>query len=97
MPFNTAPRPDHFIPRPAEIRQIIVALLTLGEQRTVAVTTTLQGGGGFGKTTLAQHVCNIWQIETAFPDGILWLEIGQLDPADKLYTLSFNLDFGSAK
>ena len=76
--FNTAPPPpDHFVPRPEEIHRITAALLNPGEQRTVAETTTLQGSGGFGKTTLAQYICNTPQIESAFPDGILRLDIGQ--------------------
>ena len=77
MPFNTAPPPDNFILRPDEINQLLTPLLNPTEPRLVAMTTALQGGGGFGKTTLAQHICHLPQVVAAFPDGILWLEIGQ--------------------
>jgi hypothetical protein len=78
MPFNTAPPPpDTFVPRPDEVNQLLSSFLNFTEPRTVATVTTMEGGGGFGKTTLAQHICYLPEMEAAFPDGILWLAIGQ--------------------
>jgi WD40 repeat protein len=44
---------------------------------TTAITTAFQGGGGFGKTTLAQALCHDPRIQAAFSDVILWVEIGE--------------------
>ena len=75
---NTAPHPpDNFVPRPEILEQITAILLVADQVQPVALTTALQGGGGFGKTTLAQYVCHMPEIEAAFPNGILWVTIGQ--------------------
>lgn len=74
----TAPKPPkQFVQRPAEFEALVERLLATGTQRTVAITTALQGGGGFGKTTLAQAICHDERVIAAFPDGILWVTIGQ--------------------
>src|SRR5690606_19054551 len=83
-----APPPD-FVPRPVEYEQLIAYLLGDGSQ-TVAITATLKGAGGFGKTTLAQAICQDPRIREAFPDGILWVTIGDeaknvLPALQKLY------------
>mgnify|MGYP002712995940 CR=1 FL=1 len=67
--------PNDFVQRPQEYDQLIEYLLTKDKQ-TVAITATLQGAGGFGKTTLAQAICHDERILDAFPDGILWATIG---------------------
>jgi hypothetical protein len=78
MSFNTKPsRPEESVPRPDEINQLLQALLSPSGLHTLPLITALQGGGGFGKTTLAQHVCYLPEIVSAFSDGILWLQIGQ--------------------
>ena len=43
----------------------------------LAITTALQGAGGFGKTTLAAAICHDDDIVTAFDDGILWATLGE--------------------
>jgi WD40 repeat protein len=37
----------------------------------------LEGAGGFGKTTLAAMACHDRRVRERFPDGILWLTVGQ--------------------
>jgi WD40 repeat protein len=39
--------------------------------------TALLGAGGYGKTTLAKALANDKDIQDAYPDGILWVELGQ--------------------
>jgi hypothetical protein len=38
---------------------------------TVGITTALRGAGGFGKTALAQAVCQDERVQKKYPDGIL--------------------------
>lgn len=76
-PPQMIPRlPDDFVPRTKEYDQLIDCLLADSNQ-TVAITTMLQGAGGFGKTTLASAICHDERIQAAFPDGILWVELGE--------------------
>ena len=37
----------------------------------------VHGGGGLGKSVLAQLVCSHPRVRYRFPDGLLWLAIGQ--------------------
>ena len=45
--------------------------------RLVGITTALRGGGGFGKTALAQKLCFDERVRKAYPDGILWVTMGE--------------------
>ncbi|MEM7032005.1 MAG: NB-ARC domain-containing protein [Chloroflexota bacterium] len=78
MPFiNTAPHPDNrFVKRPEPFEQMKTYLLNQGDQ-PVALTTAFQGGGGFGKTILAQVLCHDEAVINRFPGGILWFELGK--------------------
>ncbi len=91
--INTAPPlPDHFVERPTEFIQLINHLLNeITAKKTVAITTALQGGGGFGKTILAQAICHHPQVQATFPDGILWIELGQTPDLMGLLIKQINL------
>lgn len=39
--------------------------------------TLIQGAGGFGKTTLALLACHRPELLQAFPDGMLWVSLGE--------------------
>jgi NB-ARC domain len=75
--------PEHFVPRPAERRRVVAELRRLAQDGGGAVglasTAALHGTGGYGKTTLALDVCRLPTVRALFPDGIVWLEVGQ-DP-----------------
>ena len=43
----------------------------------MGITTALRGGGGFGKTALAQKLCFDERVREAYPDGILWMTMGE--------------------
>ena len=45
--------------------------------RLVGITTALRGGGGFGKTALAQKLCFDERVQETYPDGILWTTMGE--------------------
>ncbi|MEU6266062.1 NB-ARC domain-containing protein [Saccharopolyspora shandongensis] len=57
--------------------------------------TGLAGTGGFGKTTLASDVCRDQRVRQRFPDGILWVSVGEqvtgTELADKINDLAFQL------
>jgi NB-ARC domain len=43
----------------------------------VAITAALKGAGGYGKTTLARALAHDPDIQDAYFDGILWVELGE--------------------
>jgi hypothetical protein len=85
---SMAPHPASFVQRPEF--QAVLNMLTReneGEQTSIAVglTTALRGAGGFGKTALAQAICEHEAVRTRFPAGILWITLGQnLSEAQRL-------------
>ncbi|MEM7132452.1 MAG: NB-ARC domain-containing protein [Chloroflexota bacterium] len=88
-PMMALAPPDDFVQRPTEYNELIDYLLSDHDQ-PVAITATIRGAGGFGKTTLAQAICHDERIQAAFPDGILWTSVGEdktnvLRDLDKFY------------
>jgi len=78
-----APAPVSWLPALAgseverpELAEALVALL-LAEDPTPVGLTAVHGGGGFGKTTLANLVCHREDLRDAYPDGIAWVVVGQ--------------------
>ena len=43
---------------------------------TIAIAAVI-GMGGVGKTTLAQTLCHDRIIQDVYPDGIIWVGLGQ--------------------
>src|SRR5271165_4565926 len=80
---------EGFIQRPREFEQLIAQLLDAKRENPIAITTALQGAGGYGKTTLAIALCHDDRVIDAFDDGILWVTLGQnpniLGELTKLY------------
>jgi WD40 repeat protein/nucleoside phosphorylase len=75
--FTAPPLPPHFVQRPHEIEALATLLLNEKAGTPVAITTALQGGGGFGKTTLATALCHDLRVQEKFTDGILWITLGE--------------------
>ncbi|MFV9507425.1 MAG: NB-ARC domain-containing protein [Oscillochloridaceae bacterium umkhey_bin13] len=80
-PFMAPTPPPDFVPRPQEFNQLLQYLLNEQRGITVASTVCLMGAGGFGKTTLAQILCHDQRVRAAFPDGVLWITLGE-NPRD---------------
>ena len=73
------------IPRPNEFERLVAFLLDQRFFLPVAMTTSLPGGRGFGKTTLARAVCEDPRVRAAFTDGIAWVTLGgNLSPLEIL-------------
>jgi WD40 repeat protein len=88
VPFMAPDLPPTFVARPSLFNQLVAAVLA-SEQSTVTLTTSLQGAGGLGKTTLAAALCHDERMVEAFYDGILWATLGQepklIEELSKLY------------
>jgi NB-ARC domain/APAF-1 helical domain/WD domain, G-beta repeat len=68
--------PADFVQRPAEFSALKKQLLD-AKGDAVAITAALRGAGGYGKTTLAKALAHDRDIQDAYFDGILWVELGQ--------------------
>ncbi len=77
VPFMAPDLTPDYVDRPAEFDAILDQILDEARQDPVAITTAIQGSGGFGKTTLATAVCHHDRVMTAFDDGILWCTLGR--------------------
>lgn len=78
VPFMAPDLPDCFVERPDVSSPLIKAIINNSES-SVALTTSLQGAGGLGKTTMAIAICHDEDIIETFDDGILWVTLG-LEP-----------------
>jgi hypothetical protein len=73
----------NYIERREVLRSVCAELLT--EIPVIALTSALQhikpnalyGMGGIGKTVIARAICDDPVVQSAFPDGILWVTVGQ--------------------
>jgi hypothetical protein len=75
--YVTAPRvPKHIVERPDELRLLRERVLR-DEPSDTMEAIALIGMGGLGKTTLALMLCHDSAIQNAFPEGVIWLDIGR--------------------
>ncbi|MDF5752797.1 NB-ARC domain-containing protein [Spongiactinospora sp. TRM90649] len=85
--LTASPRPDrplttsppatgYVVPRPYPTARLLALLTAKGPRPPVGITA-LQGAGGFGKTTLAAEICAHPEIAETYPDGVLWVTVGE--------------------
>ena len=79
------PVPDYFVPRPEFSDLVRDRLLSdeIGEPGTLVVSA-IQGLGGIGKSVLAADLARQTQVRSRFPDGVLWVTLGQTPDLLKL-------------
>jgi WD40 repeat protein len=77
--FNVPSLPPHYLPREDEFNTLKSALLSEGGREHVATGKKfgLQGMGGIGKSVLAAALAQDADIRLKFPDGIVWVKLGQ--------------------
>jgi WD40 repeat protein len=76
VPMMAPEPPADFVQRPVEFNALKKKLLD-AKGDSVAITAALRGAGGYGKTTLAKALAHDPDIEDAYFDGILWVELGE--------------------
>ncbi len=64
------------VARPGLMEDLIGAVTRPGAG-AVGVTTGLWGAGGFGKTTLARLLVHREEVREEFPDGVVWVTVGE--------------------
>jgi hypothetical protein len=78
IPFQVPPVPGHFVPRPQYADRIREQLLSEdASQPGTLVVSAIQGLGGIGKSVLAAALAYEPAIRDRFPDGVLWVTLGQ--------------------
>lgn len=88
VPFMAPALPDGYVHREVEVAALRARLLG-DDLDGIGSRTSLQGAGGYGKTTLAAAICYDDDVFATFDDGVLWVTLGR-DPSirqelDKLY------------
>lgn len=67
-------RPEFF-----EAKEALLA----GDDNSVALSTAIHGAGGYGKSSLAQELCNDEDIRAKFLGGIYWLQFGRTESREE--------------
>jgi WD40 repeat protein len=60
-----------------QVMMKLVAAVTRPGAGAVGMTTGLWGAGGFGKTTMARLLLHDPQVRDRFPDGMVWVTVGE--------------------
>jgi WD40 repeat protein len=64
------------VARPGLMEDLVAAMTRPGVS-VVGMTTGLWGAGGFGKTTMARLLVHRQEIREQFPDGVVWVTVGE--------------------
>ena len=76
-PMMAPEPPEDFVARRAEFDALKARLLDGKGDAAVGITAALRGAGGYGKTTLAKALAHDPDIQEAYFDGVLWVELGE--------------------
>jgi WD40 repeat protein len=76
VPMMAPEPPVDFVQRPTEFHALRKKLLD-AKGDAVAIGAALKGAGGYGKTTLARALAHDPDIQDAYFDGVLWVELGE--------------------
>jgi len=76
VPMMAPEPPVDFVRRPDEFQALKAKLLD-SKGDAGAISAALKGAGGYGKTTLAKALGHDPDIQDAYFDGVLWVELGE--------------------
>ena len=76
VPMMAPEPPADFVSRPKQFDRLKRKLLN-DKGDAVAISAALKGAGGYGKTTLAAALAHDPDIQDAYFDGVLWIELGE--------------------
>mgnify|MGYP000844645016 CR=1 FL=1 len=76
-PGSAPPRPSLMIGRDDDIQALKERLGMTESRLSVQVLTAIKGWPGVGKTTIASALAHDTEIASRFPDGVLWISLGQ--------------------
>src|SRR5271166_5780810 len=76
VPMMAPEPPVDFVRRLDEFQALKAKLLD-SKGDAVAISAALKGAGGYGKTTLAKALAHDPDIQEAYFDGVLWVELGE--------------------
>jgi NB-ARC domain/Domain of unknown function (DUF4062) len=74
--FVVPPLRGDEVDRPGLMKELVEAVTRPGAS-AVGMTTALWGAGGFGKTTMARLLVHRDEIRERFPDGVVWVTVGE--------------------
>jgi len=102
--FGVNSLPDHYVERSAVFQEAHRALCTDAIARHTVISATrrtrataVYGYGGVGKSTLAAALANDCAVRRHFPDGIVWLEVGQTPSPTALQSTVGATAFGDSR
>ena len=75
-PFLAPPLPPYYVPRPENLTAVKASLLDAAQPDTLVISA-IYGMGGIGKSVLAAALVQESDVQQRFPDGILWVTLGQ--------------------
>jgi len=79
---RTLQYPDAYQKSRHELAVAKEALLTTSDQSTT-LTAAIYGAGGYGKSLLAQELCDDGEVQAKFSGGIYWLQFGLINSNDE--------------
>jgi WD40 repeat protein len=74
--FAVPPLQGDEVARPGLMKDLVAAVTRPGTS-AVGMTTGLWGAGGFGKTTMARLLVHRDDVREQFPDGVVWVTLGE--------------------
>ena len=74
--FAVPPLRGDEVARPGLMEELVTAVTRPGAG-AVGMTTALWGAGGFGKTTMARLLVHRQEVREQFPDGVVWVTVGE--------------------